>query len=109
MRKALQPISDEVECHFSHVYHTGASVYVIFHAVTGGDDFKGEERYLQCARTAIETSLKNGGNVSHHHGIGKLKAEYLRSEHGDAGVDVLKKIKHALDPKELLNKGVLGL
>lgn len=26
MRKALEPICKEVECHFSHVYHTGASV-----------------------------------------------------------------------------------
>lgn len=109
MRKALEPISKEVECHFSHVYHTGASVYVIFHAVTGGDDFAGEERYRQCVRAAIESSLKNGGNISHHHGIGKLKADYMRSEHGEAGVEIMKKIKDALDPKGLLNKGVLGL
>ncbi len=109
MRRALEPLANEVECHFSHVYHTGASVYVIFHAVTGGDDFKGEERYLQCVRSAVEASLNNGGNISHHHGIGKLKACYLKREHGEAGVEVMKKIKDALDPKGLLNKGVLGL
>jgi len=109
MRAALEPLSNEVECHFSHVYHTGASVYVIFHAETKGDDIKGEQRYLECARAAIEASLKNGGNISHHHGIGKLKADYLRNEHGDTGVDIMKKLKIALDPKGLLNKGVLGL
>lgn len=109
MRVALEPISDVIDCHFSHVYHSGASVYVIFHSETGEDDFAGEERYMECARKAIEASLKYGGNVSHHHGIGKLKADYLAGEHGEVGVDIMRKLKLALDPKELLNKGVLGL
>ena len=109
MRRALEPICTVVDCHFSHVYHTGASVYVIFHADTQGDDYDGEKRYLECLDTAIRTSLKYGGNISHHHGCGKAKAAYLADEHGEAGVEVMKKIKDALDPKGLLNKGVLGL
>ena len=109
MRKALEPLCSSVDCHFSHVYHTGASVYVIFHALTGGDDYDGEKRYLQCLDLAIRTSLANGGNVSHHHGSGKAKAEYLVYEHGEAGMEVMQKIKDALDPQGLLNKGVLGL
>lgn len=109
MRKVLEPLCTSVDCHFSHVYHTGASVYVIFHAQTGGDDFEGEKRYQECLDLAIRTSLKYGGNVSHHHGSGKAKAEYLVEEHGEAGMEVMKKIKDALDPQGLLNKGVLGL
>ncbi|WP_317854601.1 FAD-binding oxidoreductase [Chakrabartyella piscis] len=109
MRKALEPLCTDVDCHFSHVYHTGASVYVIFHAETGGDDVAGAERYKQCLDTAIRTSLANGGNVSHHHGSGKAKAAYLVDEHGEAGMEVMKAIKDALDPKGLVNKGVLGL
>ena len=109
MRKALEPFCTVVDCHFSHVYHTGASVYVIFHSETGGDDQEGEERYLKCLDIAIRTSLKYGGNVSHHHGSGKAKAAYLALEHGEAGMAVMHKIKDALDPKGLLNKGVLGL
>lgn len=109
MRRALEPLCSSVDCHFSHVYHTGASVYVIFHALTGGDDFDGEKRYRECLDTAIRTSLANGGNVSHHHGSGKAKADYLVYEHGKAGIEVMQKIKDALDPKGLVNKGVLGL
>lgn len=109
MRKALEPLCSSVDCHFSHVYHTGASVYVIFHALTGGDDFDGEAWYQKCLDLAIRTSLANGGNVSHHHGSGKAKAEYLVYEHGEAGMEVMQKIKDALDPKGLVNKGVLGL
>ncbi len=109
MRKALEPLCVDVDCHFSHVYHSGASVYVIFHAKTDGDDFDGEKRYKECLKVAIETSLKYGGNVSHHHGSGKAKAPYLPIEHGQAGYGVMKKIKDVLDPEGILNKGVLGL
>jgi alkyldihydroxyacetonephosphate synthase len=109
MRAALEPLCDVVDCHFSHVYHSGASVYVIFHAETGGDDREGEKRYLECLRAACRTSVKHGGNVSHHHGIGTAKAEFLDMEHGKSGVGVMKKIKDALDPNGILNKGVLGL
>lgn len=109
MRKALGPYCDVVDCHFSHVYHNGASVYVIFHAKTDGDDKVGEERYLECLDIAIRTSLANGGNVSHHHGVGTAKARYLADEHGASGVHVMRSIKDALDPQGILNKGVLGL
>lgn len=109
MRKALEPLCSSVDCHFSHVYHTGASVYVIFHALTGGDDFDGEKRYQECLDVAIRTSLAHGGNVSHHHGSGKAKADYLVYEHGEGGMEVMQKIKDALDPEGLVNKGVLGL
>lgn len=109
MRRALKPLCASLDCHFSHVYHTGASVYVIFHSLTGGDDYDGEKRYDECLRIAIETSLKYGGNVSHHHGVGTAKAEWLPLEHGEAGMKVMKAVKDALDPKGILNKGVLGL
>lgn len=109
MRKALEPLCTGIDCHFSHVYHTGASVYVIFHCNTGGDDFEGEKHYKKCLDVAIKTSLEYGGNVSHHHGSGKAKAQYLVQEHGETGIEVMKAIKTSLDPKGLLNKGVLGL
>lgn len=109
MRRALKPLCASLDCHFSHVYHTGASVYVIFHSLTGGSDVDGEARYEECLRVAIETSLKYGGNVSHHHGVGTAKAKWLPMEHGEAGMKVMKAVKDALDPRGILNKGVLGL
>ena len=108
MREKLEPITDYVDCHFSHFYHTGASVYVIFHAITE-DDYQGEKRYQQCLETAITASVNNGGNVSHHHGIGKAKAPWMEKEHGKTGMYLLSQLKLALDPNKLLNKGVLGL
>jgi alkyldihydroxyacetonephosphate synthase len=50
----------------------------------------------------------NGGSISHHHGIGLVRAPYLPDALG-AGFEVLKKLKAALDPRGILNPGKLGL
>lgn len=52
----------------------------------------------------IERALKMEGTCSGEHGIGQGKRRFLRSEHG-AGVDVMRAIKTALDPQNLLNPG----
>jgi alkyldihydroxyacetonephosphate synthase len=109
MRRALEPVCVEVDCHFSHFYHTGASVYVVFYAQTGSDEAAAEERYRECLRRALEASLANGGNLSHHHGIGRSKAAWLAREHGEPGALLLRRIKEALDPSGIMNPGVLGL
>jgi alkyldihydroxyacetonephosphate synthase len=48
-----------------------------------------------------------GGTITHHHGVGRLKAAFLAAELGPAGTDVLRRIKAALDPDGILNPGVL--
>ena len=39
--------------------------------------------------------------------MGRLKAAFLPGELGEAGMDVLKKIKAALDPAHIMNPGAL--
>jgi alkyldihydroxyacetonephosphate synthase len=109
MRAALQPLCTEVDCHFSHFYHTGASVYVIFYADTGSDDEAAERRYNECLKLALDASLARGGNVSHHHGIGRSKVAWMAAEHGAAGLETLRGIKRSLDPHGIMNPGVLDL
>jgi len=46
------------------------------------------------------------GTVTGEHGTGAVRARYMRSEHGGA-LDVMKRIKNAMDPKGLLNPGKL--
>ena len=50
-------------------------------------------------------TLELGGTLSGEHGIGITKQNYLQDALGEAGVDVLKSIKKALDPKGILNPG----
>ncbi len=54
----------------------------------------------------VDRSLRLGGTCSGEHGVGLGKRRYLAREHG-AGVDVMRAIKQALDPLNLMNPGKL--
>jgi len=46
-----------------------------------------------------------GGSVSAEHGIGTEKIDYLPLSRSQTEIDLMKRIKHALDPKGILNPG----
>ncbi len=54
----------------------------------------------------VERALKFGGTCSGEHGVGIGKLKYLEQEHGDS-LEVMRQIKRALDPANLMNPGKL--
>ena len=52
-------------------------------------------------------ALKFGGTLSGEYGIGLAKMKYLGNEIGDAGLDLMRSLKKALDPTNMLNPGKL--
>ena len=52
----------------------------------------------------IKQVLAMGGTCSGEHGVGIGKIDYMRDEHGE-GVDVMRQIKQALDPDNIMNPG----
>jgi D-lactate dehydrogenase (cytochrome) len=52
-----------------------------------------------------EKAVAFGGSVSAEHGIGKLKAKFLKTMFGPAEIDEMRAVKQALDPQLLLNPG----
>jgi D-lactate dehydrogenase (cytochrome) len=54
----------------------------------------------------VERAFKFGGTCSGEHGVGVGKLKYLAAEHGGA-LDVMRSIKRAIDPDNLMNPGKL--
>jgi D-lactate dehydrogenase (cytochrome) len=52
----------------------------------------------------VQKAVSLGGTSTGEHGIGTGKIGYLREEHGDA-VDLMKVIKQAIDPLDIMNPG----
>ena len=89
--------------HFSHFYQDGACLYLTF----GGFPTSPDEYYWQSWEAVMETTLQVGGTISHHHGVGLVRARWIEKELGEY-LGVLKKIKRAIDPQKIFNPGKLG-
>ncbi|MGI9169308.1 MAG: FAD-linked oxidase C-terminal domain-containing protein [Caulobacteraceae bacterium] len=92
--------------HSSHAYRSGLNLYFTF-AVQVADPAVMEGIYVDCWRRIMEATDAHGGSLAHHHGIGRVRRGYLERELGAAGVDLLRRLKAALDPRGIMNPGVL--
>ena len=91
--------------HVSHAYPDGASVYYTFVA----PQVKGEEvqQWLRIKKAATDCIMRNGGTLSHHHGVGKDHVRWIKQELGKNGLALLKAMKRQLDPEGIMNPGKL--
>jgi glycolate oxidase len=69
--------------------------------VKSAGDWEGARRATD---EIYEEVLRAGGTVSAEHGIGLTRGRLFRAERG-ASIEVMRKIKKALDPKNILNPG----
>lgn len=87
--------------HASHFYDSGLCFYFTF----AGFPSEPEEYYKEVWKKAISASLQNGGNITHHHGIGRLRKAWLKDELGSY-LDFLRELKLLVDKNNIMNRGV---
>jgi len=80
--------------------HTGMAIDIL-------DKYQ-YEQLKQVADDIHRAALRNGGTVSGEHGIGCVRGTYMKQEHG-RGLDVMKQIKKAIDPYNIMNPQKVGL
>ncbi|MCX7894997.1 MAG: FAD-binding oxidoreductase [Thermoanaerobaculum sp.] len=92
-------------CHLSHAYGDGASLYFTFFWALRR--LREVEDWAQLKQAWVEAVLSLGGTLSHHHGVGRMHAPWLEREVGDQGAKLLRALARSVDPRGILNPGVL--
>jgi D-lactate dehydrogenase (cytochrome) len=69
-------------------------------------DSEGERtRAEQLNQQLVQRAIALGGTCTGEHGVGIHKQGFLREEAGDGAVQMMRAIKQALDPQDILNPG----
>ena len=92
--------------HTSHAYTTGVNIYFTFIGQSK-EPAEQERIYTAAWAAAMEATVEAGASIAHHHGIGRVRRGWLARELGETGVDVLRRVKAALDPNGIMNPGAL--
>jgi glycolate oxidase len=64
-------------------------------------------RVRELAESVYDVVLRHGGTVTAEHGMGPLRAPFLRREWGDALYGYMREVKRIFDPEDLFNPGVM--
>lgn len=111
------PISRLAECLLETVAEADASglPYFIVGHVGDGNFHVGylidpglpeeRERAEQLNLQLVSRALAMEGTCTGEHGVGLHKMGFLKTEAGDGAVELMRSIKHALDPKNIMNPG----
>ncbi|MBC8374572.1 MAG: FAD-binding oxidoreductase [FCB group bacterium] len=82
------------------IYHTGVCIYFMF-AINVKGVSNPIEVFTSMEHAMRDAIMENGGSISHHHGVGKLRKDFMKGTISPASIDWLKKIKTSHDPKNI--------
>jgi alkyldihydroxyacetonephosphate synthase len=94
-----------VTCRFTHVYPDGPAPYFSFHAA--GDKARMMEQCWQIKIAASEVLNRLGGTITHHHAVGRDHRRWYDRQRPQLFAQAMLAAKRTLDPKGMLNPGVL--
>jgi alkyldihydroxyacetonephosphate synthase len=90
----------------TQTYDSGSCVYFYFaFNYNNVEDPVGV--FEEIEKSAREEILLNGGSISHHHGVGKVRETFVDKTISPAGIRALQFMKKALDPDSVFGNGNL--
>ena len=89
-----------ISCRVTQLYDTGVCIYFYFGFVWHGLQDP-VATFNAVEHDAREDILKYGGSLSHHHGVGKLRKNWMQQTVSTVGVQALTGLKRQLDPKNI--------
>lgn len=104
MVKAINEITEKYQLTICTFGHAGDGN---LHPTCATDSRNKEEmeRVEQAFAEIFEKAIELGGTITGEHGVGEMKAPYLEWKLKKEGIAVMKAIKEALDPNNIMNPG----
>ncbi len=94
--------------HSSHSYINGTNMYFnyFYDLIDCEPEEENDKYYWPIIKIICEETLRFGGSIVHHHGIGKARAPWVREEYGSSFM-MLEALKLAFDPNGVMNMGTI--
>jgi alkyldihydroxyacetonephosphate synthase len=97
--------SPRISCRFTHVYPDGpAPYYTVLAPARRGDEVA---QWDEIKSAVSEAVMGAGGTITHHHAVGRDHRPWYDLQRPNRFADALRAAKRELDPKAVLNPGVL--
>jgi alkyldihydroxyacetonephosphate synthase len=94
-----------VTCRFTHVYPDGPCLYFTFGGIL--DKRIMLEQFMAVLTSCMTATVEHGGTTTHHHAVGRLHRPFYDKQRPELFARALRGAKRELDPKGMLNPGVL--
>ena len=97
-----------IGAHSSHSYINGTNIYFTYYynVVDCAPEEEMNKYHNLINRIICEETVRFGGSIAHHHGLGKARAHYVYEEYGSS-IYMLETLKKAFDPNGIMNMGTL--
>ena len=104
--KAAIAVGGLALCHFSHAYEQGCCAYFTFGG-SGDTEAEAKAAYGRAWEGAMSTALEIGATITHHHGVGQVRARWVADEMG-GWIRVWRAVKEGIDPQGTMNPRAVG-
>jgi alkyldihydroxyacetonephosphate synthase len=106
LKAHLAAVAGLALCHFSHGYPQGCCAYFTFLG-SAASEVEAQQAYQEAWKGAMEITLRHDATISHHHGVGQVRAPWVEAEMGGWWT-VWERVRDALDPGQVMNPNAVG-